>query len=186
VPSVIYISGRDALSAFNVARWVQSKDRSFQLMSVSQTNYSRLRHAPMVAIGAFNNPWSLRVTSELRFLFDHRTEGGITYSYIHDRRNPNAVSWSVTQPADGRFAQDYALVTRVFDPDTEKTVVSAAGIETFGTLAASEFITEPQYLGAALRAAPSDWRRKKVQFVLATSIIDGTPGPPRVLAAHFW
>jgi len=181
-----YLFLRDALSAFNVARWIQSKGRAFQLMSVSQTNYSRLRHAPLIAIGAFNNPWSLRVTSELRFLFDHRTEGGITYNYIHDRRNPNAVSWSVAQPADGAFSEDYAIVTRVFDPDTEKTVISAAGIETFGTLAASEFVTEPQYLGVALRAAPSDWRRRKVQFVLATSIIDGTPGPPRVLAAHFW
>jgi hypothetical protein len=65
-------------------------------------------------------------------------------------------------------------------------VISAAGIETFGTLAASEFVTEPAYLGAALRAADRNWRRKNVQFVLGTKIIDGTPGPPRVLATHFW
>jgi hypothetical protein len=84
------------------------------------------------------------------------------------------------------MTEDYAIVTRVFDPATEKTVISAAGIETYGTLAASEFVTEPEYLGVALQAAPRDWRHKNVQFVLGTRIIDGTPGPPRVLATHLW
>jgi hypothetical protein len=181
-----YLFSRDALSAFKVASWVQSKGRPYQMMSVSQTNYSRLRHAPLVAIGAFNNPWAMRVTAELRFEFGHKTIDGVTYNCINDRRNPDAVSWRVTQPPAGGMTEDYAIVTRVFDPSTEKTVISAAGIETFGTLAAGEFVTEPEYVGVALHAAPRDWRHKNVQFVLSTKIIDGTPGPPRVLAAHYW
>ena len=103
-------------SAFKVASWVQSKGRAYQLMSVSQTNYSRLRHAPLVAIGAFNNPWAMRVTAELRFVFDRRTIDGIIYNCINDRRNPNAVNWMVKQPAAGTMTEDYAIVTRVFDP----------------------------------------------------------------------
>jgi hypothetical protein len=181
-----YMFMRDAFSAYTVASWLQSKGRTYQLISVSQTNYSRLRHEPLVAIGAFNNAWSMRVTSELRFVFDHRSIGGATYNYIHDRRNPDFVDWKVLQPAEGNMAEDFAIVTRVFDSATEKTVISAAGIETFGTFAATEFVTHPEYLGNALRAAPKDWRRKNVQFVLSTRIIDGTPGPPRILASHFW
>ncbi|HEY2019493.1 MAG TPA: hypothetical protein VGH38_38560 [Bryobacteraceae bacterium] len=181
-----YMFMRDAFSAYAVASWLQSKGRTYQLVSVSQTNYSRLRHEPLVAIGAFNNTWSMRVTSELRFVFDHRTIGGATYNYIHDRRNPDFVDWKVLQPANGNMPVDFAIVTRVFDSATEKTVISAAGIETYGTFAASEFVTQPEYLGNALRAAPKDWRRKNVQFVLGTRIIDGTPGPPRILASHFW
>jgi hypothetical protein len=181
-----YLFLRDALSAFNVASWVQSKGRAYQMMSVSETNYSRLRHEPLVAIGAFNNSWAMRVTAELRFLFDHRVIDGVTYSYIYDRRNPDAAAWKVAQPVTGVMTEDFAIVTRVFDGSTEKTVISAAGIETYGTLAASEFVTHPEYLGVALRAAPRDWSRKNVQFVLGTRIIDGTPGPPRVLATHFW
>ena len=65
-------------------------------------------------------------------------------------------------------------------------MITAAGIDTFGTLAASEFVTQDEYVGAALLAAPADWRHKNVQFVLGTKIIDGTPGPPRVLATHVW
>ena len=171
-----YLFFRDALSAFKVASWIQSKDRVYQLTPVSQTNYSRFRHLPLVAIGAFNNPWSMRVAAELRFVFDSRTVDGITYHYVNDRHNPNAAYSRVAQPAGGAMTEDYAIVTRVFDPDTEKAVISAAGIETYGTLAASEFIIEPEYLGVALQAAPRDWRHKNVQFVLGARIITARPG----------
>jgi hypothetical protein len=181
-----YLFMGDAFSAFNVASWVQSKGRAYQLIPVSETNYSRLRHAPLVAIGAFNNAWSMRVTAGLRFVFDQRTIGGAAYNCIIDRRDPSSVRWSVLQPAGRSVTQDYAIVTRVFDPSTEQTVVSAAGIAPFGTQAASEFVTRPEYLGAALRAASRDWRGKNMQFVLETKTIDGTPGPPHVLATHFW
>jgi hypothetical protein len=160
--------------------------RSWPRTPVSQTNYSRLRHLPLVAIGAFNNPWSMRVTAELRFVFDSRTVDGITYHCVNDRRNPNAADWRVAQPVGRAMTEDYAIVTRVFDPDTERGLISAAGIESYGTLAASEFITDPEYLGVALQAASRDWRHKNVQFVLGTRIIDGAPGPPRVLAKHYW
>jgi hypothetical protein len=155
------------------------------MASVAQTNYSQLRHAPLVAIGAFNNAWSIRVTAELRFVFDYRVIDGVAYHCIVDRRNPTSVLWKVAQPASRGMSEDYAIVTRVFEPTTEKTVMSVAGIETYGTLAASEFVTDPTYLEAALGAAPPDWRAKNVQFVLGTKIIDGTPGPPRILAAQF-
>ena len=181
-----YIFQRDAFSGFNIASWIQSKGRPYQLISVSQTNYSRLRHAPLVAIGAFNNTWSMRVTAELRFVFDRRTIAGVAYNCIIDRRDPKNDRWKVTQPVARTMTQDYAIVTRVFDPSTEKTVISAAGIETFGTLAASEFVTQPEYAGRALLNAAPNWRQKNVQFVLSADIIDGTPGPARVLATQIW
>lgn len=181
-----YLFLRDALAAFRVATWIQSKGHASRLASVANTNYSELRHAPLVAIGAFNNAWSIRVTAELRFVFDDRVIDGVAYHCIVDRRNPTSVLWRVAQPASGGMSEDYAIVTRVFEPTTEKTVVSVAGIETYGTLAASEFVTEAPYLAAALGTAPPDWRQKNVQFVLGTKIIDGTPGPPRILAAQFW
>ncbi len=181
-----YLFMRDALAAFKVAAWIQSKGHASRLASVAQTNYSQLRHAPLVAIGAFNNAWSIRVTAELRYVFDYRTIDGVAYHCIVDRRNSTSVLWKVAQPAAGGMSEDYAIVTRVFEPTTEKSVVSVAGIETYGTLAASEFVTEPMYLEAALVGAPSDWRRKNAQFVLGTKIIDGSPGPPRILAAQFW
>ena len=48
------------------------------------------------------------------------------------------------------MTEDFAIVTRVFDPSTERTVISVAGIENYGTLAAGEFVTQADYIGAAL------------------------------------
>jgi hypothetical protein len=42
----------------------------------------------MAAIGAFNNP-SMRVTSELRFVFERRMVDGASADCIIDRRSPN-------------------------------------------------------------------------------------------------
>jgi hypothetical protein len=38
----------------------------------------------------------------------------------------------------------------------------------------------------AAKRAPSDWRHKNAEVVLATQVIDGKSGPPRVLATYFW
>jgi hypothetical protein len=181
-----YLYMRDAFSAARIASWIQSHGGRYQLMSVSRATYSQLRRSPLVAIGAFDNPWALRLTSELRFVFDHRTINGNVYNCVVDRHNPNATDWMVARSVGSRTTQDYAIVTRVFDPTTERTVVSVAGIESYGTLAAGEFVTEPEYLGAALLREPKEWRKKNVQIVLGTKIIEGTPGPPKVLAVHYW
>ena len=183
-PNFLYM--RDAFAAAKVAAWIQAKGHPYHLVSVSKTTYAQLRRNPLVAIGAFDNPWALRVTSELRFVFDHKTIDGVVYNCVTDRRNPNAAEWKVARAVGESTSQDFAIVTRVFDPTTERTVISAAGIENYGTFAAGEFVTEPDYLGAILARAQKDWRRKNVQIVLGTKIIDGAPGPPRILAEYYW
>jgi hypothetical protein len=183
-PDFLYM--RDAFAAARVAAWVQSNGSPYRLMSVSRATYSQLRRSPLVAIGGFDNAWAMRVTSELRYIFDHKTINGEVYNCIIDRRKPEATDWKVARSVGFATTQDFAIVTRVFDPTTERTVLSVAGIENYGTLAAGEFVTEPDYLGAALLQVPRDWRRRNVQIVLGTKIIEGTPGPPQVLASYYW
>ena len=65
-------------------------------------------------------------------------------------------------------------------------VVVAAGVEMFGTLAAGEFLTNASFLEAALHDAPRDWQHKNMQAVIATKVIGGISGLPRVLATYFW
>ena len=42
--------------------------------------------------------------------------------------------------------RDYALILRLVDPNTDQTVITAAGISVFGTMAASEFLTDSRSL----------------------------------------
>ena len=145
-----------------------------------------LRGKPCILIGAFNNEWTMHLTSDLRYYFDR---GASSESMIiRDRQDLNQKGWAGSRnwPAPADLASDYAIVSRAFNPTIEQTVVSLAGASGFGTFAAGEFLTNETYFSAALRDAPRDWYRKNMQVVLSVKVISGIPGPPKVLAAYFW
>ena len=85
-----------------------------------------------------------------------------------------------------KLTADYGLVSRVYDSTTQRMVVVAAGIGVYGTLAAGEFLTDPQYMELLAKHAPKDWERKNVQIVITTQVINGHSGPPRIVVANFW
>ena len=82
--------------------------------------------------------------------------------------------------------EEYAIVSRILDPTTEKTVIAVIGTTFFGTLAGSEFLTHPSYMEDVFRSAPADWRHKNIQVVLKAAMMGGATGPPRVIATYFW
>lgn len=104
-----------------------------------------------------------------------------------DRQNPASHDWEIGNVwPEWKIPQDYAIVSRVLNSSTGKAVVTAAGITHFGTAVAGEFLVNPDYLKQALRSAPSDWAKKNMQVVLTTRVIQGTAGPPQVVAVYFW
>jgi len=84
------------------------------------------------------------------------------------------------------MSQDYAVVTRVLDPTTGQTVVTASGLAKFGTQAVGEFLTDPAAMAEIAKTGPPDWYRKNMQIVVATSIVGLSGGPAHVVAAYFW
>ena len=106
---------------------------------------------------------------------------------MRDREKGSALVWHVTRsPQEWIADEDYALVTRFFDPQTQQSVVAGGGITHFGTMAAGVFLTNSTYFREALKSAPRDWYKKNIQIVLQTKVVEGTPGPPNILAAYFW
>ena len=85
-----------------------------------------------------------------------------------------------------KLAEDYAVITRVHDPTTERMVVIAAGLTGYGTTAAGEFLSNPVYLDTLSRTAPKDWESKNMQILLSTKVINGNSGPPHVVDQYFW
>jgi hypothetical protein len=143
------------------------------------------RNGPVVLIGAFNNAWTMRLDTQLRFTFERDAVSRIPY--IRDRLNPSRTSWKSDDNLPySKFTGDYAIVSRFVDPRTERAVVVVAGIAKDGTMAAGEFVTEARYLEALARRAPSDWEHKNLQVVIATEVINGNVGPPRILETYFW
>jgi hypothetical protein len=174
----------DAVAMAHISGYLAAHDKPYRLRGSQVTPYAELQGNPVVLIGAFNNAWTIRLTQDLRFTL---VNDGPTIRGVRDRERGKELIWRITRGLQGWIAdEDYALVTRIADPHTGRTVVSAGGITTYGTLAAGDFLTRPEQFREALRAAPRDWARKNIQVVLETKVADGTPSPPHVLAAHFW
>ena len=144
-----------------------------------------LRKGPVILVGAFNNSWTMRLDADLRFVYEwnKQTHTGM----IRDRQNPSSQSW-VHDPGIpySTVIQDYAVVSRFLNPLTEKMVVVVGGMGRDATIAAGEFVTDPRYLEMLASRAPRNWERKNLQVVLATDVVNGNTGPPRILATHFW
>jgi hypothetical protein len=136
----------------------------------------------VILIGGFDNVWTLRLTSKLRYRF---VNPGARVGVIVDSDGP-ATNWSFD---NGQSAlsntRDYAIVASFFDPRIEQRVLIAAGIGKSGTAAATEFLTNNNYLDAWLsQTKPS--KSKNVEIVLSTEIVEGQQGPPQIVASYSW
>ncbi len=146
-------------------------------------NYSfeDLRSSPAVVIGAFNNRWAMQMTSSLHFRFANEGDESII-----QEDGPKGRRWYSKTDSNGNPLEDYALVTRLLNSRTGQFVVIVAGIKSYGTQAAGEFVSSPEYLQAGLTTAPPGWEGKNMQMVLQTPVTDGLPGPPQVVASYVW
>jgi hypothetical protein len=112
----------------------------------------------------------------------------MTQFRIVDSANPSQTRWSIDrsqQMATNNY-QDYAIVARFTDSITGKPAVVIAGIGRGGTIAAGEFLTDPDDLAQLLHAVRAAGGKKNMEIVLSTQIIDGQPGTSKMEASYFW
>jgi len=179
-----YISLWDSMTVTRLGALLAAKDKPYRIRGELSTSLSDLRDGPAVLVGGFNNEWTLRLTGPLRFSFVSLPPHTLG---IHDLQNPSHDAWTVNSEIPYlKQSDDYALISRIRDPTTDRYVVVAAGVAYWGTIAAGEFLTDPKYIEDLAKSAPSDWNHKNMQIVIGTKVIAGNSGPPRVLATYFW
>jgi hypothetical protein len=175
----------DVSPLVNVAALLRTYGKTSRVLGESNTTLTDLRRAPSIFIGAFDNSWTLRLTSPLRFHFAN--DAAMNKLWIEDRANPGNHNWMMdrTVQQTGTYS-DYAIVARFVDPNIEQLVVVGAGIGRGGTVAAGEFLVDEQRMDEMLKRVPSDWKRKNIEIVLETQVIGDRSGPPRVTAVYVW
>jgi len=142
----------DAVSLANFVSFLGTKNKRWRVADQTAATYSDLRNGPTVLIGLMNNDWTERLVGKVRFRAEKVAPRRVV---IRDARNPTNDRWSMEYSSPLLdITRDYALVLRVFDPNTDQTVITAAGISVFGTLAASEFLTDPRSLSELSKIAP--------------------------------
>jgi hypothetical protein len=169
----------------NIAGTLRSYGKNYRVLGESTTSLTDLRRTPSIFIGAFDNRWTLRLTSALRFHFVN--DSSMSKLWIEDREQPDKREWLLdrTQQKTEDY-KDYAIVARFIPPDTDQYAVVAAGIGRGGTVAAGEFLVDEHRMQKIFALAPQDWQTKNIEIVLETQVIQGRSGPPRVKAIHIW
>ena len=173
----------DATTMARLTGLMASKGKPYHIRRFDSAKFEDLRDGPAILIGAFNNDWTLKLNSQLRFRFQRESDN----IWISDQQNPGFREWLIDiSQAYSSVARDYAIISRVQDPTTGRILVTAAGLTKYGTAAAGEFLSDPQYMQALGNKAPSGWDRKNVQIVIATQLVGESSGPPEIVTVHFW
>ena len=159
------------------------KNGEFRVLAASETGFAQLREGPSVMIGAFDNPWTMRITQDLPIGFEYDNH----LRKVVDRKSvPRRIwmlQWRVPMKS---LARDYAVVARIHDQVSGQPVIILAGILGEGTEAASEVVSNSAYLDAMLQKAPKNWDQLNLEAVIEANVIEGHPGPPTVVAVETW
>lgn len=175
-----FVGGGDLIATSRLAAMLTRWKRPYQVRVGSDVSFKDLRTDPAILVGYSYTRWR-EISKQMRFFIDGtRTPVGIT-------DNGKSTEWTLPNlPHDRRTPEDYAIVSRVFHPDTHAMLVELAGITQYGTDAASDLVTNADLMAEALRDAPAGWQQKNLQFVLHVKVISGVPTSPKVVKTYYW
>src|SRR5579884_1735032 len=175
-----FVGGGDLVAATRIIGLLARTGHPWQVKIGADVSFADLRNSPTVLIGYSYTRWK-EISREMRYFID----ADQVPRMVSDNGKPT--QWALPNlPADRRTDEDYAIVSRVFHPETRAMLVEISGITQYGTSAGAELVTRPDLLTEALHNAPRDWMRKNLQLVLHVRVISGTPASPRVVASYFW
>ena len=169
-----YVTIGDVAASTKITSILTQHNKAYDIRYGGDIVFGDLQQSPAILIGAFNNSWTLEMTNNLRFVFayDHKIEDRF------DKRR----SWTATDDS----LEDYAIVSRILNSKTGQVLVTVAGIGQAGTRAAGSFLTNPHAVSALIKTAPKGWDKKNLQVVLHTSLVNGVPAAPDVVASSYW
>ncbi|MGA2113539.1 MAG: hypothetical protein ABSH56_02175 [Bryobacteraceae bacterium] len=180
-----YAAMGDVICLVHIAGMLEKNGKPYRIRGERSTTFADLRETPAVLIGAFDNQWTLLAVGQLRFIFEK--DDTTATDFVRDRQHPENNEWKLTGAWPyWDVKNDYAIVSRIVDTTTDRPVVIAAGITHYGTMAAGEFLTNPEYFAEAVAKLPRGWEHKNVQFVLRIPVVNRVSGHPQVLAAQVW
>ncbi|MDE1177168.1 MAG: hypothetical protein PW789_11285 [Edaphobacter sp.] len=152
--------------------------KPFQERFSNDISFAEIRSSPTVLVGGFNNPMTRELTKNLRFFFVSRNR-------IQDRERPEQ-AWVLRASQDAHDTEDYAIISRLLPQDGSSPIISVAGLGQYGTLAATEFVFNPERLSKFEHSAAKDWRQRNLQILLHIKVSDFKPAPGEVIAVHIW
>lgn len=174
-----YVGGGDLVAAVQISSMLMRLGHPFSLRMGADVSLDDLRNTPTVLIGYSTTQWK-DVTNRFRYYLGDtgramvRDYGKATNWYPHD------------ETPEHHTSEDYAIVSRAFDPETHAMLILVSGCLQYGTEGAARLITNPELLAAALRNAPKDWQKQNLQLVIQFDVVANSPASSRVVASYYW
>jgi len=165
-----------------VASLLTSQHRSFDVRAGENISIGDLRESPSVLVGGYNNFLTLKLSHNLPFALDGSEDGRQPIQESGGTKR----GWSERLDANRANGEDYAIVARLLNSETGNPVIIVAGVTSFGTRAAGQFVTNAEALKALTATAPKDWANKNLELVLRTVVLKSDPGAATIVAARYW
>ncbi len=173
-----YTTVGDLLASVQIASLLANRHLGYEVRTGENIAVSELRHSPSILIGGANNFWTMEMAHRLPITF-------IPGVGIQDK-SASGTTWTDKLNADLTDGESYAIAVRLLDSETGNPLIIIAGIDSWGTKAAGQFITDPVALKALSSKAPADWSKKNLEVVLHTNVLRRDGGVPTVVAARYW
>jgi hypothetical protein len=180
----VYVTYSELQALMRLVRLLDSRHAAYSVQPASSTVFADLRQGPAILLGGLDNPWAMRAQENLRFRLESDANG---FDWISDTRDPGLKKWFVdfNRPYS-KVTTDFAIVAHFRAPNTQQPTLIVAGLGENGTKAASEFITDETQLSNALGESLQKPGGGNFEVVLATEVINGSSGAPKVLAKEVW
>jgi hypothetical protein len=175
-----FVSMQTAVALGRISGLLEREGAALQVLASSGTALSDLRERSVILLGGYNNEWTQRLQTPLRYYFLDEADAGIA-----DRERPE-ITWKRDHTQAYASADDYALVVRFRDTTTGSPVTVLAGIGRNGTEAAAQFVTSPHYMELLRERAGQDLGKKNIEAVLKIRVIEGKTGAPSIEAVQVW
>ena len=144
-----FVGGGDLIATSRLTAMLTRLHRPYRVKVGNDVSFADLRSGPAILVGFSYTKWK-QISNQMRYFVDgFRRPVGIT-------DNGKPTDWVLPSlPRDRHTTEDYAIVSRVFHPDTHAMLVEIAGITQYGTDAAADLVTNPDLMAEALRGAPA-------------------------------
>jgi hypothetical protein len=175
-----FVGGGDLIATSRLTAMLTKLRHPYRLKVGNDVSFADMRSGPAILVGYSYTRWK-EISAQMRFFIKDAP------GYVGITDNGNTTEWNLPDlPRDRHTGEDYAIVSRVFHPDTHAMLVELAGITQYGTDAAGDLVTNPDLMAEALRDAPKGWQSKNLQLVLKVKVISGAPTSPKMVNRYFW
>ncbi|MGD0832284.1 MAG: hypothetical protein ABR907_15200 [Terracidiphilus sp.] len=174
----------DTIAISSLQQILSNHNKVSSIESSAETTFSDLQRGPVILVSGFNNPWTMRLTDPLHFRFLRPT---LHEFEIQDRGDPDNKKWAInTLIPFSEMNRDFGLIARFHDPTTDQIIVVSAGLGENGTIAASQLLSTEKYFKELRQEQRMPKPEQNFEAVIETEIINGRPGPPRIVATYLW